>query len=106
MTPVQMLETMIDGARVYRHADDVICRQVGTESILVPIKNNVGSLDYIYTLSEVAARIWALLDGTRSIDDVVLALCEEYDVTREQAVADVAELVSDLENVSLVLQKS
>src|SRR5688500_14671331 len=101
-----MSETMIDGARVYRHADDVICRQVGTESILVPIKNNVGSLDYIYTLSAVAARIWELLDGTRPIDDVVSALCEEYEVSREQAAADVAELVSDLENVSLVLQKS
>lgn len=106
MTPGPMPETMIDGARVYRHADDVICRQVGTESILVPIKNNVGSLDYIYTLSEVAARIWALLDGTHSLDEVIIAICEEYDVTREQAAADVAELVSDLENVSLVLQKS
>lgn len=101
-----MAETMIDGARVYRHADDVICRQVGTESILVPIRNNVGSLDYIYTLSAVAARIWALLDGTRSIDDVIGAICEEYEVSREEAAADVAELVSDLENVSLVLQKS
>ena len=101
-----MAETMIDGTRVYRHADDVICREVGEESILVPIRNNVGSLDYIYTLSPVAARMWALLDGTRSIDEVVAAICDEYDVTAEQATADVAELVSDLENVSLVLQKS
>lgn len=101
-----MPETMIDGNRVYRHADDVICRQVGAESILVPIRNNVGSLDYIYTLSPVAARIWALLDGTRSIAQIITELCDEYDVTPDQAAADVAELVSDLENVSLVLQKS
>ncbi len=101
-----MPETMIDGNRVYRHADDVICRQVGAESILVPIRNNVGSLDYIYTLSPVAARIWALLDGTRPIAQIITELCAEYEVTREQAAADVAELVSDLENVSLVLQKS
>lgn len=101
-----MPETMIEGTRVYRHADDVICRQVGHESILVPIRNNVGSLDYIYTLSPVAARIWALLDGTNSIDDVIAVLCDEYDVTRDQAAGDVAELVSDLANVSLVLQMS
>src|SRR5687767_14216255 len=106
MIPGQMAETMIDLNRVYRPADDVICRQVGEESILVTIRNNVGSLDYVYTLSPVAARIWLLLDGTRSIDEVVSALCDEYDVTREQAAADVAELVSDLEGVSLVLQKS
>lgn len=106
MSAVLMPETMIEGARVYRHADDVICRQVGHESILVPIRNNVGSLDYIYTLSPVAARIWALLDGTNSIDDVIATLCDEYDVTRDEAAADVAELVSDLTNVSLVLQMS
>ena len=101
-----MAETMTDGTRVYGHAGDVICRQVGEESILVPIRNNVGSLDYIYTLSPVAARIWTLLDGTRSVDQVVATICDEYDVTPEQAAADVDELVSDLENVSLVLQKS
>ena len=101
-----MTPTMIEGSRVYRHADDVICRQVGAESILVPIRNNVGSLDYIYTLSPVAARIWTLLDGTHSVDDVVSAICDEYEVTREQAAADVAELVSDLENVSLLLQRA
>lgn len=101
-----MPETILDGNRVYRHADDVICRQVGTESILVPIRNNVGSLDYIYTLSPVAARIWSLIDGTRSISQIITELCDEYDVAPDQAAADVAELVSDLENVSLVLQRS
>src|SRR5688500_2493313 len=101
-----MPETILDGNRVYRHAEDVICRQVGTESILVPIRNNVGSLDYIYTLSPVAARIWGLIDGTRSVSQIITELCDEYEVTPDQAAADVAELVSDLENVSLVLQKS
>ena len=91
---------------VYRRIDDVVCRRVGTESILVPIRQNVGDLDYIYTLSDVAARIWELLDGTRSLGAVIAAICDEYDVSREQATADVVELVSDLEGVSLLLQVS
>ena len=92
--------------KVYRQVADVICRQVGSESILVPVRHNVGDLDYIYTLSPVAARVWALLDGERSLGQIVEAICDEYDVEREQAAADVAELVTDLEKVSLVLQKS
>jgi len=92
--------------KVYRRIDDVVCRRVGNESILVPIRQNVGDLDYIYTLSDVAARIWELLDGSRSVDAVISAVCEEYDVSRDQAASDVAELVSDLEGVSLVLQVS
>ena len=101
-----MPDTTIEGEKVYAHAADVICREVGSESILVPIRNNVGNLDYIYTLSPVAARIWSLVDGTRSIDQIIDAICAEYDVTREQAEADVAELVSDLGQVSLLLQVS
>ena len=101
-----MPEMTIDGERVYQRVDEVICRQVGNESILVPITHNVGNLDYIYTLSPVAARIWALLDGTSSIDQIVDTICSEYDVSREQAMADAAELVSDLAEVSLVLQVS
>lgn len=91
---------------VYRRIDDVVCRRVGNESVLVPIRQNVGDLDYIYTLSDVAARIWELLDGSRSVDAVISAICDEYEVDRDQAASDVAELVSDLASVSLVLQVS
>ena len=101
-----MPETTMNAERVYKRADDVICRQVGHESILVPISNNVGNLDYIFTLSAVAARIWELLDGTRTVDQIVQTICDEYDIRREQAAADMAELVSDLAEVSLVLQVS
>ena len=101
-----MPETNASGEKVYRRAGDVICRQVGNESILVPIRNNVGNLDYIYTLSPVAARIWELLNGELTVAEIVDAVCAEYDVSREQAGTDVAELVEDLGRVSLVLQVS
>lgn len=81
---------------------DVVCRQVGHESILVPIRQNVGNLDFVYTLSPVAARIWALLDGKRSIDAIADELCSEFDVTRETALADTVQLVADLAEASLV----
>jgi hypothetical protein len=101
-----MPEIISEGEKVYTQAADVICRQVGHESILVPIRNNVGNLDYIYTLSPVAARIWSLIDGTRPVGQIVDTIVAEYDVTREQAAADVAELVNDLTEVSLLLQVS
>ncbi|HYR27741.1 MAG TPA: PqqD family protein [Thermoanaerobaculia bacterium] len=97
-------QTSIDLEKVYRHVTDVVCRKVGPESILVPIRHNVGDLDYIYTLSPVATFIWNLLDGTRSLVQIVEAVCNEYDVPNDQAATDVAELVSDLSKVSLVLQ--
>lgn len=94
--------TGIDGRSVFRRSDDVVCRTVGLESILVPIRNNVGNLDFVYTLSPVAARIWALLDGVRTADEIAEAIMAEYDVDRDTVMADLAELVSDLAGVSLL----
>jgi hypothetical protein len=94
--------TGIDGGSVFRRSPDVVCRAVGAESILVPIRNNVGNLDFVYTLSTVAARIWTLLDGVRPADEIIDVICAEYDVDRDTAQADLAALVSDLAGVSLI----
>lgn len=96
--------TVIDtiSSRVYRRHDGVVCRHVGSESVLVPIRNNVGNLESIYTLSPVAARVWELLDGVRSVEQIVEILCHEYDVSPAEAAADVAELLGNLSEASLV----
>ena len=96
----------IEGSSVFKRSEDVVCRAVGLESILVPIRNNVGNLDFVYTLSPVAARIWSLIDGSRSADDVADAITAEYDVDRDTVLSDFAELVSDLAGVSLLSRVS
>lgn len=103
-----MTETAIaiEGSGVYRRSADVVCRQVGGESILVPIRQNVGHLDFVYTLSPVAGRIWALLDGTRSVDQILDIMCEEYEVGRDTATADLNELLGDLTGAGLVARVS
>jgi hypothetical protein len=100
--PQMTTTTQLDGTSVFRKTKDVVCRSVGAESILVPIRNNVGNLDFVYTLSPVAARIWALLDGAKTADEIIEAICAEYDVDRETAQADMAALISDLAGVSLI----
>ena len=94
--------TESDGRSVFRRSKDVVCRQVGHESILVPIRNNVGNLDFVYTLSPVAARIWQLMDGVRTADEIVETICAEYDVDRDTALGDLGALVADLAEVSLI----
>lgn len=92
----------LEGGSVFRRTQDVVCRSVGAESILVPIRNNVGNLDFVYTLSPVAARIWSLIDGSRTAEDIVGEICAEYEVDRETVQADMAALIQDLAEVSLV----
>jgi hypothetical protein len=85
----------------YTRSTNVVCRQVGAESILVPIRNHVGDLGAIFVLTPVAARIWSLLDGV-SVDAIVDTLCSEFDVDRDTASADVTELLDALQDAALV----
>jgi pyrroloquinoline quinone biosynthesis protein D len=57
--------------------------------------------------SEVAERIVALADGTRTLGRIVDALCEEFDVGREQCARDAVQFVRLLtEKKVLVLEPS
>jgi hypothetical protein len=87
---------------IYQRSREVVCREVGGESILVPIRNRVGDLESIFVLNPIAARIWALLDRAVSADQITDAVCAEFDVDRETASADVEELLASLELASLV----
>jgi len=91
---------------VYQRSNEVVCREVGGESILVPIKNRVGDLESIFVLSPVAARIWALLDQAVSLDAIVDAICAEFEVDRDTASTDVNELLESLELASLVKKET
>jgi hypothetical protein len=87
---------------VYAHRGEFALRQVGGESILVPIRNRVGELDSVYVFTPVAARIWSLFDGLRDIDEIVKIICSEYDVESGHAHADIEELIGSLESAELI----
>jgi Coenzyme PQQ synthesis protein D (PqqD) len=88
--------------RVFSHRGEFALRQVGSESILVPIRNRVGDLDSVYVLTAVAARIWSLLDGARDVDSVVGTICTEYDVESDVMRADLGELLGSLQAADLI----
>ena len=53
-------------------------------------------------LNPVGSRVWELIDGRRSVDEIVEVVVREFDVTREQAAADVQAFVRELLDKGLV----
>ena len=86
----------------YTRDRDVVHRRVADEVILLPIRHNFGDLESIFTLNEVAARVWELLDGRCTIGEVVAAIVEEFAVTGADAERDIAEFLAQLENIGAV----
>lgn len=88
--------------RVFAHRGEFALRQVGSESILVPIRNHVGDLDSVYVFNAIGARIWPLLDGSHDIESIVEVICDEYEVEPDVARPDVDELLGSLEAAGLI----
>jgi hypothetical protein len=88
--------------RVFAHRGEFALRQVGSESILVPIRNHVGDLDSVYVFNAVGARIWTLLDGSHDLESIVAVICDEYDAEPAVVRADLDELLGSLEAAGLI----
>jgi hypothetical protein len=75
---------------------------VGNECILVPIRQNAGDVDNIYTMNAVGSRIWELIDGKKSVEDVMKSIIEDFEVSPEEARNDLLEFLAQLEIIGAV----
>ena len=81
---------------IYNHDPSIVSRMIAGETILVPIRKNVGDMEHIYTLNETGARIWELIDGTHTVEEVLQQIVREFEVDPEQAKSDLLELIDGL----------
>jgi hypothetical protein len=76
---------------------DIPGRVIEDKTLVVNPKTSL-----IYPFNAVASRIWELLDGTRSLDDVAAIIVQEFDTDGGTALADLTDFVHDLEKAGLV----
>jgi len=92
----------MDNDRRYVRDEDFVYRRIVDEVLLLPIRHNFGDLQSIFTLNEVGACIWELLDGSRTLRNIRDVIASEFDVTADVATADLEEFVARLEDVGAV----
>ena len=71
-------------------------RTVAAEDMLIDTRGGVARLDKVFRLSPAAAWLWNKAYGKDfSEENLVAWLCEEYDVSLQQAREDVRDLLAD-----------
>jgi len=89
---------------VYNKSDSIVFRKIADEFILVPIRQNVGDLESIYTLNETSARIWELIDGKIKVKEIRKKIVEEFEVSPEEAEKDIMEHLMQLEEIKAITE--
>jgi hypothetical protein len=93
---------MIELDNVFQKNDNVVSRKIVDELILVPIRRNVADMESLFTLNEVGARVYELIDGERSVRDICTAIVEEFEVEAEEAQSDVTGFLEKLLSIGSI----
>jgi Coenzyme PQQ synthesis protein D (PqqD) len=71
--------------------EHVMVRRLGDECVILDMANGT-----YFGLDAIGSRVWQLLSETGSAVEIGEQLAREYDVTPQQAAADLARLVEEL----------
>ena len=90
--------------RTFKKNDDIVRRDIADEILLVPIRGNIVDMQQIFALDEVSGFIWDQLEVARPYGEILEAVLENYDVTREQADSDLEEFLTALKAADLIVE--
>jgi transcription initiation factor TFIIIB Brf1 subunit/transcription initiation factor TFIIB len=68
----------------------------GETLIFVPKKGN------FYRLNEVGTRIWQLIDGKRTIKEIIKRVYKEFDVSKERVESNIIEFIDKIKKKGLL----
>jgi hypothetical protein len=82
----------------------ILARASTTASRLIAGEAVILSLDtkVLRGLNTVGSRVWDLIEGRRTVDEIVDVIVGEFDVARPEAAADVGAFVRELVDKGLV----
>jgi Coenzyme PQQ synthesis protein D (PqqD) len=83
-------------------SESVVARVIAGETLIVPVRANVGDLASIYSFNGTGTLIWKLLETPKTVKQLAEAIANEYEVMPDHAERDVSEFVGEMKSVGLV----
>jgi hypothetical protein len=82
---------------IFSHSSDVVSREIDGALIIVPLTSGVGDMeDDLFSMNETGTEIWNMLDGKKTVQEVVEALARQYRAEQAEIEQDVAGIVTEL----------
>jgi hypothetical protein len=89
---------------VYDKDSNIVTRRIADETLLIPVRGHLADLQRLFVLEGIGEYVWERLDGKSSVGEIIDAIVEDFDVTREEADRDLQEFIHRLKDAGLVLE--
>ncbi len=81
---------------------EFVLREIAGEYILVPVADSALELNGLIMLNDVGRRIWELYPTCETVEALLSALLDEYEVAEPTLRSDVDEFQSKLNNLDII----
>ncbi len=86
---------------LYRNEQDCIWRMIDNEAVIFS-----GEGQWLHELNSIGIDIWNMCDGTLNFQEIIDKVCDQYEVEKEIAEADISSFVDELSKKGLLILKS
>ncbi|WP_419909227.1 PqqD family protein [Hoeflea sp.] len=87
----------LDPNMTFKLADKATFRSVGDSGVILMIDSG-----QIYSCNSTAEAFLRMTDGNKSLGETADAVCEEFEVSREQLLSDLEELLTYLQSEGVI----
>ncbi len=86
----------------YKANPNYIFRKIAGKRVLISVGDNIANFNGYIQLNDTASYLWQQLAEPRSVEELVFSLVNEFEVTEEEAEADINEFLSELAKKEMV----
>jgi hypothetical protein len=91
---------------IYVPSGDVVAREIEGEIIIVPLSAGIGDAeDDLFSLNETGRVFWKMLNGEKTLAQIVKALGKQFDAPLARIEKDVVGLAGELLKRRLIVEK-
>ena len=102
----ERMTTKIDEYARYQTKPGYVLREVLGEFLTIPVSLPPDEKSRMAVLNEEGKFLWEQLRTDRTVDELVEAMTENYEVTAAEARADILEFLQEMDKNALLLKKS
>jgi hypothetical protein len=95
-------EPMEVSPELYVRSRAVVSRLIAGETLVLPVRGDVGDLASFYTLNETATTIWDALEKPRSFAEICHMIEQTYEISKEKAERETLVFMREMCSLGLV----
>lgn len=90
--------------KIPKKNDKLAWRTIENETVIMMLTNQLEDGEIVNTLNKTATRIWELIDGRNSEEDIIQKIINEYAIEAKRARAEVKKFLNILCKKQLIIR--